>query len=434
MMNLTVFQSDKGDCLLLSSDRRNVLIDGGMRASYTEHVAPTLDRLRRGGEQLDLVYVSHIDQDHVSGVLQLLDDLVDWQVHEFQRDNGNASHPKPESRRPPEVAEIWHNAFHEQIGRNAGPVEDLLAAVAALLRGADESRVHDNASLASDLAASVREAIQVSRRVGAGQLGIALNRPAGGKLILVRDSQAAVQLGTLSISVIGPFPQDLRKLRTQWNKWLRENRQALAEIREQAREDEGHLTESEIDRVVRPMLTEARLLGERENVTAPNLASLMLLVEQDGKSILLTGDGHHEDILKGLQRAGKLDASGGVHVNVLKVQQHGSEHNMDAAFCKAVTADHYVFCGNGAHENPDPDIVELIIDSRIGPEEARSRNSQVDDRFTLWFNSSSRATRDSPKNRRHMAALERLVRRRAARSNGRMRRRFLRGHKLTLTI
>ena len=52
---------------------------------------------------------------------------------------------------------------------------------------------------------------------------------------------------------------------------------------------------------------------------------------------------------------------------------------------------------DGANENPDSDTVDLIIDSRIGPEEARSRNSQVDDRFTIWFNSSSAARSDRPK-------------------------------------
>ena len=45
-MKLTVFQSDKGDCLLLTSaDGKNVLIDGGMSDSYTTHVAPALNKL-----------------------------------------------------------------------------------------------------------------------------------------------------------------------------------------------------------------------------------------------------------------------------------------------------------------------------------------------------------------------------------------------------
>ena len=70
-MKLTVFQSEKGDCLLLTSQnaRRRILVDGGMRASYQTFVAPALGDLASRGEALDLVYVSHIDQDHIAGVL-----------------------------------------------------------------------------------------------------------------------------------------------------------------------------------------------------------------------------------------------------------------------------------------------------------------------------------------------------------------------------
>ena len=45
-MKITVFQSDKGDSLLLTGDDGRVLLaDGGMRGSYADHVAPTLGEM-----------------------------------------------------------------------------------------------------------------------------------------------------------------------------------------------------------------------------------------------------------------------------------------------------------------------------------------------------------------------------------------------------
>jgi hypothetical protein len=122
----------------------------------------------------------------------------------------------------------------------------------------------------------------------------------------------------------------------------------------------------------------------------------MLLAEEQGRTVLLTGDGHHDDILKGLDHHGRLDAQGRLHVNVLKVQHHGSEHNIDEKFCRAVTADDYVFCGNGAHENPDVDVVETLVTARLA----------VDPRpFKLWFNSSS-TVQGRPADKAHMREVE----------------------------
>ena len=72
-MKITVFEGNKGDCLLISSEGgKNILVDGGLVKtqfgkidSYSQNVAMTLNKLRTNGGELDLVCVSHIDQDHI---------------------------------------------------------------------------------------------------------------------------------------------------------------------------------------------------------------------------------------------------------------------------------------------------------------------------------------------------------------------------------
>ena len=124
-------------------------------------------------------------------------------------------------------------------------------------------------------------------------------------------------------------------------------------------------------------------LGNRKLVTPPNLASLMFLVNENGKTILMTGDGHYLDILDGLKQQKLLDAQGRLHVNVLKVQHHGSEHNIHADFCRAITADHYVFCGNGSNQfNPDLAVLQTILDSRLKPGESLLATGRP---FKFWF-------------------------------------------------
>ena len=106
-MKITVFQSDKGDSLLLTGEdangkRKHVLVDGGMSDSYSKHVSPALAKMRKDDEALDVVYVSHIDQDHISGVLQMVDDEVEWRVHDFQVESGNTKKKAPSRQAPAE--------------------------------------------------------------------------------------------------------------------------------------------------------------------------------------------------------------------------------------------------------------------------------------------------------------------------------------------
>src|SRR5690606_28553916 len=256
---------------------------------------------------------------------------------------------------------------------------------------------------------------------------IPLNPHYDGGLVFVTDPPEPVEVGTMSLLVIGPFDEDLIALRKEWNAWLRENAAALEAIRRRAREDEHRLRQSEIDRLLGPLVAAAQVLGRRENVTVPNLASLMVLLEGDGKSVLLTGDGHWEDVLAGLEHAGRYQPGQPLHVDVLKVPHHGSEHNTHPDFCREVVADHHVFCGHGAHRNPDLDVVDAYIDSRIGSSRALSSHPRTSRPFTLWFTSRHTIETEKPEHRKHMRAVEDLVRRRAARSGGKLRYHFIEG-------
>jgi len=420
-MKLNIFQSDKGDCILVTSSDSNhrILVDGGMTEAYKEFVASFLGNLASAHKAIDLVYVSHIDQDHISGVLQLLDDMVAWRVHEFQISHGNPTHPEPKSACPPEVKDIWHNAFHELIPDNLGEISDLLAASASILSGASDTVFQEIARQQNELAMSIPEAIKVSRRISAEQLDIPLNRQFNGKLALVSTPPSPIKMGSFRFYIIGPFRNEVDKLRRDWNKWLKNNQEALAKLQKKAQRDAERLgTENALTFLtLRQYLSQE--LGNRSKVTPPNLASLMFFVEENHKTMLLTGDGHADDILKGLKVNGKLDESGRIHVDVLKVQHHGSENNINEYFVSKVTADHYIFCGNGEHLNPDLEVLKIIINSRIGDVNYHADHPLANGSFKLWFNSSESATKKLEA-KLHMHQVKQLVSDFEATSGGRM--------------
>ncbi|HKQ69692.1 MAG TPA: MBL fold metallo-hydrolase [Polyangiaceae bacterium] len=408
-MKITVFQSDKGDCLLVESQDERMLVDGGMGVSYSDHVAPFMGRLREAGKVLDVVYVSHIDDDHIGGVLRMMDDAMAWRVHEFQKANDNPHHKQPDAPQPPEINAIWHNAFHELVEDNEGEIESLLAASATILSASlDEALVGQGLRMA-DLQTSKRQAIQLSKRISDGQLGIPLNPQFEGKLMMVRDRKPIFRLGAADVSVIGPFSEELDTLRGEWNEWLKENKKTIRELNEKAIADQKKIGTSELERLVLPMAKQAQIFGNIKKVTAPNLASLMLFVKEGQKTLLLTGDGHANHVVAGLEHIRALDGQGKIHVDVLKVPHHGSEHNMTKEFARDVTADHYVFCGNGFSTNPEISVVELLFKERM----------KKAGEFKFSFNSRSTVIQKED-NQKHMKALETKVKDLQQNSSGRL--------------
>lgn len=391
-MNLDIFQSDMGDCMLLEAETGHLMLcDGGMRRSLTAHVREQLSALRDEGREIDLVYVSHIDNDHISGVLQLLEDEAEWRVFDFHEQNDDPVE-EPRVPRPPKMNGILHNAFRDQITANRRAIENLLVASApSFFATAIPTFVQVGAAM-QGIAAGIPEALKVSGLVGADALDIPVNRPPGvqegQKLLFAGQPGDTFHLGSMKFTLIGPTKSELLSLRKGWQTWLANSGAEVKKIRAEIRRridafSAGALSGSPYD------LRDWNGVPDFKGVTAPNIASLMFLVEEDGKTLLLTGDAQQDFILAGLKRTGFMP-EGFVHLDALKVQHHGSENNLDADFARRVSADHYVFCGDGSHGNPEQDVIDIIYRSRLGKPSERALAPQARDRdFHFWFSTTS---------------------------------------------
>ncbi len=429
-MRLQIFQSDKGDCLLLESkDGKRILCDGGMSRSMKAHVRDELAQLRKAGKRLDYVYVSHIDQDHISGILQLLNDELEWRVYDHHHQGGDNSVKKPRVPRPPEIGGLWHNAFRDLIKDNLGDIESMLAAVAPVLLGTGIPDAMKAGSEMQTISLSIPEALKVSKLASEDLLGIPINKvpgvPGKRKLLLLRDESTDFHVGSLKLTVVGPTSEGLDNLREGWNNWLRsaENRASVRSIREEMRKrvDEfgnGGLNVTPFD------MRDWNGIPDFEGVTAPNIASLMFMVEEDGKRLLLTGDSQQDVLLECLRKADYLD-EGYLHLDILKAQHHASENNFDDDFCRQVSARHYVFCGNGANGNPEPSVIKMIFDSRLGSKSKQALAPDAkDEPFEFWFSTTSAQQNEGSKEQANFEAVEELVRDLKKKANGRLKAHF----------
>jgi beta-lactamase superfamily II metal-dependent hydrolase len=423
-MHIDVFQSDKGDCLLLEgSDGKRILCDGGEPIAMADVVADELGKLRSARKAIDLVYISHIDQDHIGGIVTLLEYELEWRSYEYHRDNGETGYKKPASARPPEIRRIWHNSFRDQVTKNRGAIEDLLAAHAPVLLGTGVPGLMRAGLECQEIALSIPQAMKVSQYASDKALRIPVNTLFNGgaapaKLLMRRKGQPTQRLGSLHVTIVAPSESDIAGLRKGWDNWLKSEpgKAGLVKTKQEIARRLDSLSNGVTNASVFD-LRDWNGVPDYDNVTAPNIASLVLLVEEGDKKVLLTGDSHPDMILAGLADTG-ITSAGYVHLDVLKVQHHGSEHNMNEEYGRTVSADTYIFCGNGSNTNPEISVIEDFYESRMGAPKKRARAPKAKDRPFRFVFSTNADYQEKAAQKKHMASVEKRVQALKASSGG----------------
>ncbi len=240
--------------------------------------------------------------------------------------------------RPPRVkiAGVWHNSFQKSLDPNGEIVQRLQTLMT----------MAGSASIAMPMTAGTFFGVKEGNRLRilAKKLKLPMNKGFQDDLVLLETAPGTLKFGKLTLRVVGPNQANLDALRDDWLAWLAKTEEKMA--------------------------ADPTTLANADK-SVPNLSSIVLLAECDGKTILLTGDARSDHTLEGLKHAGLL-TDGKLHLNVLKVAHHGSSRNHTAKFFKTITADKYVISANGKDDNPDFDTLKWIVEA------AKSAGRQIE--------------------------------------------------------
>ncbi len=314
MFNIHVIQSEEGDCFLLEFGEgvsRYILIDGGPGKIYETHLKEKLKDIRANDGKLDLVINSHVDTDHIIGLL----DLLAENLYRKESDLTDVIN----------IDQLWFNSFSNTIGEGT----NIEAEINRIMVTSHSTR----SAAVGDLAI---QAIKDGNkfRILALQNRIPINTDLPKGLICVDDKPDPHQIDNLTIKIVGPTRDNLKELQSKWIDWLN-----------------NHPDETSWDTYFNAMA----------DSSYKNLSSIMILVEAHEKKVLFTGDGRGDHLLDGLKKVGLLDQNGKMHVDVFKIPHHGSDQNITRGFLGKITADTYLISGNGKHDNPDYNTLKWIV-------------------------------------------------------------------------
>jgi hypothetical protein len=306
VFRLAMLPASEGDCLILSygpdeGALRHVVIDGGRKATWPK-LRAALEGIAARGEAVDLLLLSHIDADHIDGLLELAED------------------PAP----PVVPAAVWYNGFDE--------LKTLTPPGALQPFGFKAGDAYSKALAAK---------------------GWPLNAAFGGKAIFVEEHPAPFAFAGLELTLVSPSRAKLNKLRTEWNQWRAPKPTPAAPT-------PGAGLQAFGKRAMPAVLdVEALSAPSGTDSTAPNGSSIALVAEYDGRRVLLAADAHPDVLLASLTALG---AGGRYPVDLVKLPHHGSRANLTREVIEALDCRRFAVSTNGTvFGHPDPEAISRVL-------------------------------------------------------------------------
>lgn len=322
-----------GDCILVEFQTSHyILIDGGYVDTYENYLLPTLKEIESRGGKLDVVVVTHIDGDHISGIIRLLED------------------------KPIGIGEIWYNGY-KHIQSVAVTTED------------KETFVHRSIckeSLSEQCKPiSAKQGCTLSALIARN--GIPWNTPWRGNTIMAPMS---FTLGDAIIHVLSPNNEDIGALEFFWKKRLIKDGLLKKAHSEEYWDDAYefslskdmpgfHLHEKKVSKSY-DLLKLCKEAYEPDG-SASNGSSISFVLETKGKRLLFLGDSHSETVVVSL-RALYGEEKAPYIFDAVKLSHHGSYNNNSPELFKLIVSDKWLVSTNGAKYNhPDMPTLAHII-------------------------------------------------------------------------
>jgi beta-lactamase superfamily II metal-dependent hydrolase len=304
MFRIEMLQASEGDCLILSYGNehlpQHVVIDGG-RMSTWKRLRPRLEQILARGEGLELLVITHIDRDHIEGVLGLMED--------------------PDI--PRRFSDIWFNGYHH-------------------LRN---ERVESFGVVQGE---RLTEALV--------QLKLPWNRHRqwqSGPVALTRSNEpvSAVLDGGLKLTLLSPSLDQLGKLRGEWEKVCREEGLVAGAAIIERRRVEG------LENFGRININRLAATEFDEDPEKPNGSSIAFIAEYDGRRVLFGADAHPTQLCTALAALGARQT-----LQAMKAPHHGSKRNLSLDLLAAVDCRNYLISTGGQYFNhPDREAIARII-------------------------------------------------------------------------
>jgi len=294
------FEAGQGDSILVSTDEgTNILIDGGANSLYRR-------KLRNIKKRLDLVVLTHLDNDHILG----LRDLLKFDVDNISKND----------KYVPYIKEVWYNAFKNTSNKADidfnPPRQSTTASIGNLLKFREYMSLVEGKIRYRDYISinNITEPLEIGNNI---------------KLIL-----------------LSPNDEKLKELYLKYKK-----------------EFDNTKISNKCKKFDSTILDLSKTIFESDNSESNGSSIAFILIYKD-KKFLFLADAHIPLIVESLKKVRKRYFSNEKRMNFefIKLSHHGSKNNINYDFIDLVESENYIFLTNSSgHNHPDKETISKIL-------------------------------------------------------------------------
>ena len=315
-----------GDCIWIEygeeSSIARVLIDGGPVGAYPA-LRAEIERLPPDQRTFELLVVTHIDADHIDGIVKLM------------------RHPELGVK----FQEVWFNGWPQiETLPTLGPVTE---------EAADEGRGPVSGSYLDHLLIRGGEACNVRFR---------------NRAVCLADDGALPRVrlqGGLELTLLSPTVEKLRSLRATWY-------QAFTKLG--AKPGDQDFVQSKLDKdkrfrgdenaatAVPAGLDEAAALAPDLDNAVANGSSIAFVAEYADQRCALLGDAHAPLIERSFRRMASARNEPKLRLAAVKLSHHGSKGNTTPGLLRAIDCRNYLVSTDGSiFHHPDNEAIQCVV-------------------------------------------------------------------------
>jgi hypothetical protein len=313
MFSIDMLPAKQGDCLWVeygsASNPSRVLIDGGVVSTY-DILRERILALPEADREIELVVVTHVDKDHIEGMIKLFND----------------------KNLKLKIGDVWYNGWH-----HIAPPDRLGA-----LQG-------------EFLSALIKD-----RR-------LPWNKNFKKKRIVIGDDDLPVVTlpGGMKITLLAPTTDGLQSMQSVWEKEVLKKKIQPGDSEAALRYMIDKRPEYQPpDLLGERKLNVKKLAGTEfeDDTSSANASCIAFLAEFEGQSCLFSGDAYATALETSLQRILEASEKDKLKIDALKVSHHGGRHNLSLSLLQLLDCSRYLFSTDGSYyHHPDRESIARVL-------------------------------------------------------------------------